>query len=66
MPNFTFFDFQELTNDEKKLSKLLHEEESEKTEKMPSESSINNILNYSKALSVRKSDTMGYIENLLN
>lgn len=66
MANFTFFDFQELTNNEKDLSKILHNEDSEKPEIMPSKSSINNILNFSKALSVRKSETLGYIENNLN
>lgn len=66
MANFTFFDFQELTNNEENLSKLLHLETNKIDETMPSESSINNILAYSKALSVRKSDNLGHIENVLN
>lgn len=32
----------------------------------PSQSSINNILSYSKAISVRRSEEMGFIENILN
>lgn len=32
----------------------------------PSKISIRNILNYSKAVSIRKSSELGFIENLLN
>lgn len=32
----------------------------------PSDAVIANLLNYSKALSVKKSKSMGYVENLLN
>jgi hypothetical protein len=32
----------------------------------PSDAVISRILNYSKALSVKKSKSMGYVENLLN
>lgn len=32
----------------------------------PSQSSIYNILSYSKAISVRRSEEMGFIENILN
>lgn len=69
MTNFTFSDLQELNENEKKLSKLLHidhDNEPSKQKEMPSETSINNILAYSKSLSVRKSDNLGFIENLLN
>lgn len=34
--------------------------------KMPSEQAVENILNYSKALSIRKSNEIGFIENVLN
>jgi len=67
MNEFTFSDFQELTENEKSLSKLLLLENNKKEKQdMPSEKTINNILAYSKALSVRKSDDFGYIENILN
>ncbi len=67
MTNFTYFDFQDLTEDEKKLSKLLHSNNQLKKDNvMPSKTSVNNILAYSKTLSVRKSDHLGFIENLLN
>ena len=67
MINFTHSDFQNLTENEKTLSELLHSENQQKKENvMPSKTSVNNILAYSKALSVRKSENVGFIENLLN
>lgn len=67
MTNFTNSDFQDLTDNEKNLSKLLHSDNQQKKDAvMPSKSSINNILAYSKALSVKKSQSVGFIENLLN
>ena len=66
MNDFTFFDYQELTENEKSLSKILHLSEEKEIQKMPSEESINNILAYSKALSIRRSEELGFIENVLN
>lgn len=64
MANFTHSDFQKLNDNEKQLSKLLQIRNKE--DNMPSKTSINNILNFSKATSVRKSETLGFIENNLN
>lgn len=63
MNHFTFFDFQELNKEEKALNKLLKEKDKEAK---PSVTSLNNVLNYSKALSIRKSEQLGEIEQLLN
>ena len=65
MMNFTFFDYQNLSKDEKALNNLLHTEENTEL-KMPSSTSVTNILAYSKALSVRKSETIGFLEHVLN
>lgn len=65
MAIFTHFDFQELTENENNLNRQLHKNQEEKTVK-PNTNSIDNILAFSKALSVRKSDNLGYIENVLN
>mgnify|MGYP003653347245 FL=1 len=65
MAIFTYFDFQELTENENNLNRELHQEH-KKVQQSPNNSSIQNILAFSKALSVRKSDNLGYIENVLN
>ena len=66
MNDFTFFDFKKLTENEKTLSKLLLLDNEKESTKVPNQQSINNILAYSKAISVRKSDQLGFIENILN
>lgn len=65
MAIFTYFDFQELTENENNLNRELHQEH-KKVQQSPNNSSIQYILAFSKALSVRKSDNLGYIENVLN
>jgi hypothetical protein len=67
MINFTFSDFQQLSDDEAKLKQSLHLK-SKKEEEMqsPSSQSVQNVLAYSKALSLRKSNQVDYIENILN
>ncbi len=65
MAIFTHFDFQELTENENNLNRQL-QTENKKVQQSPNNSSIQNILAFSKALSVRKSDNFGYIENVLN
>ena len=65
MAIFTHFDFQELTENENNLNRQLHKNQEEKTVK-PSTNSIDNILAFSKVLSVRKSENLGFIENVLN
>lgn len=39
---------------------------SEEEQKMPKIQVVNTILNYSKALSIRKTEKNGFIENILN
>jgi hypothetical protein len=65
MAIFTHFDFQELTEDENNLNQKLRNKKKEKSVQ-PNHQSIQNILAFSKALSVRKSDNLGFIENVLN
>tara|TARA_R110001592_G_scaffold339687_6_gene627571 strand:- start:739 stop:930 length:192 start_codon:yes stop_codon:yes gene_type:complete len=61
MQTFTRLDFLQLTSKEKKLKsgKL-------NNEKSPKQQTINNILNYSKALSIRDSKHLKHIEMVLN
>lgn len=71
MINFTFFDYQELTENEKELNRLIDSSTdenrlNENRDIMPSAKAVNNILAYSKALSIRKSDNLGFVENVLN
>lgn len=65
MPKITHFDLLEITEQEQKLKSLLSQK---KENKMfaPKQKTINNILNYSKALSVRKSKHLDFIELVLN
>ncbi|MFT4755780.1 MAG: hypothetical protein ACI9DK_002912 [Vicingaceae bacterium] len=65
MAIFTHFDFQELTEDENNLNRKLQNKKKEKSVQ-PNHQSIQNILAFSKALSIRKSENLGYIENVLN
>jgi len=66
MTNFTNSDFQKLTENEKHLSELLHSTDKKEETVMPSETSVTNILAYSKALSVRKTEQLGFVEHVLN
>ena len=66
MNHFTFFDFQELNKEEKALNKLFKKENTEEDKLQPSLKSVKNVLSYSKALSIRKSEHFGTIEQLLN
>lgn len=61
------FEYQKLNKAEESLQKIL-QDSPKKPEEMngPSDLAISNILAYSKALSVRKSDHVDFIENLLN
>jgi len=60
----TLNQFQEIQQEEKALQALLFEEYSDDCK--PRQSTINNILNYSKALSVRKNEYLGQVEMVLN
>ena len=63
MTKFTHFNLLELSEQEHELKLLLSEE---KEKFAPKKQTIDNILNYSKALSVRKSTNIDYIEMVLN
>jgi hypothetical protein len=65
MQKFTHFDLLELTEKETQLKSLLKEKK-EKKMYSPNKETINNILNYSKALSIRKSKNLTFIELILN
>ena len=65
MKHFTALNFKKLTEEEKALNELLQPKK-ENESKMPSQESVNNILAYSKSLSVRKSKHLGFLENVLN
>lgn len=61
---FTFEDLQELQNQENKL--LNRKKMTEQVELSPKDVSVDNILNYSKALSVRKSKSLKQVKMILN
>tara|TARA_B110000046_G_scaffold134272_1_gene140567 strand:+ start:5118 stop:5315 length:198 start_codon:yes stop_codon:yes gene_type:complete len=65
MAIFTHFDFQELTDNENNLNHQLNPKKKEVQHSLIT-ISVQNILAFSKALSIRKSDNLGYIENVLN
>jgi hypothetical protein len=65
MQKFTHFNLLELTEKEAQLKSLLKEKK-EKKMYSPKKETINNILNYSKALSIRKSKSLTFIELILN
>ncbi len=66
MQTFTHLEFLELEQNEKSLKKSLNQLEVSKPELSPKKQTINNILNYSKALSIKKSKHVDYIEMILN
>lgn len=65
MKKFTHFDLLEITEKEEVL-KTLFIHPKEKKMFSPKKETINNILNYSKALSIRKSKHLDFIELVLN
>jgi len=65
MPKFTHFNYLELIKNEQELQLLLKEKK-ETIINTPKQETIDNILNYSKALSVRKSKHLGFIKIILN
>ena len=64
MQTFTHLDFLQLTSKEKKLKSELTK--NVKIEKSPKQETINNILAYSKAASIRDSKHLEHIEIILN
>jgi len=65
MTKFTHFNYLELIKNEQELQLLLKEKK-EAIIYTPKQETIDNILNYSKALSVRKSKHLGSIKIILN
>lgn len=64
---FSFSDFQNLKEAEDSLHRQINSQQEENSEmNSPKQNSVNNILAYSKAISIRKSEQTGFIENLLN
>lgn len=64
MQTFTHLDFLQLTSKEKKLKSKLTK--NVRIEKSPKQETINNILAYSKASSIRDSKYLEHIEMILN
>ena len=65
MQNFTHFDLLEITEQENELKTFLKQKK-EPRMYSPKKETISNILNYSKALSIRKSKNLDFIEMILN
>ena len=65
MQKFTHSDLLEITEQEQELKLLLNQKKEEKMY-TPKKETVDNILNYSKALSIRKSKNLEYIEMILN
>jgi len=65
MQKFTHSDLLEITEQEQKL-KLLLNQKKEEIMYTPKKETVDNILSYSKALSIRKSENLDYIEMILN
>lgn len=66
MRNSTFNHLIDFTSKEKQMLDELHQQIERKKNQGPSDYTMNNILNYSKALSVRKSESIQHIKMLLN
>lgn len=66
MQTFTHLEFIELDQNEKSLKATLNQLEENNTSFSPKKQTIDNILNYSKALSVKKSKHVDFIETILN
>ena len=69
MPDSTlsFSEYQKFQKAEDALHRILKDEtDQQKAVKSPNAQAVDNILAYSKALSIRKSKTVDFIENLLN
>ena len=65
MQKITHSDLLEINEQEQAL-KLLLNQKKENDMYTPKKETIDNILNYSKALSIRKSENLDYIEMILN
>ena len=63
---YSFLDFQNIQDDEQRLINLLDGEMEAETLESPKKFSVDAIIAYSNALSIRKSQHLGFIEKLLN
>jgi hypothetical protein len=62
---YSFSQLQQIKKEEARLLQLFSKKTS--TDKaMPAKQSVDNILNYSKALSIRKTNNFGFVEQVLN
>lgn len=65
MNDFTFSDFEKLSKEEADLQRLIDKYKANKM-KSPTKKSVDTVLAFSKALSVRKSQEIDFVEHLLN
>jgi hypothetical protein len=65
MQKFTHSDLLEITKKEQEFKLLLNQKKEDEMY-TPKKETVDNILNYSKALSIRKSKNLEYIEMILN
>jgi len=65
MQKFTHSDLMEITEQENEIKTFINQKKERKI-CTPKKETISNILNYSKALSVRKSISLDFIELILN
>jgi hypothetical protein len=65
MQKFTHSDLLEITEKEQEFKLLLNQKKEDEMY-TPKKETVDNILNYSKALSIRKSEHLEYIEMILN
>lgn len=66
MLDSTPLDSKESAQKNENIQKLLPETEKKCILSSPDDLIVSNVLNYSKALSVKKSDSLGFIESVLN
>lgn len=66
MQTFTYLEFIELEQNEKSFEESLNKMEETTSKYSPKKQTIDNILNYSKALSIKKSKNIEFIELILN
>lgn len=66
MNQITIFNYLALSKEEEQLKSLLSNDKKTTKRNTPKQSTINNILNYSKALSVRDSEHLETVSFVLN
>lgn len=66
MKTFTPFNPREIQQKEKEMLQFLKDHLKDGKQMYPSQEAVTNVLNYSKALSIKPSSKIGFIENVLN